>query len=81
MQLFEKAIVAAWSYHNTPAQDYVSEVLDLLQSSPLDSAPAKADGEHGDDGEGRFRCGAGVSWGFLSLLLLVLIMLSCLDVI
>ena len=65
MQLFKEAIAAAWTYHNTPAQDFVSEVLDLLQSSPLDSAPAKGGGEHGDDGEDRF-CGGGASlfWFF-----------------
>ena len=52
MQLFEQAIAAAWAYHNTAAQHFVPEELDLLQSSPLDAAPAKADEEHGDDGEG-----------------------------
>ena len=69
MQLFEQAIAAAWAYHNTPAQDFLSEVLDLLQSSPLDSAPAKVVGVHDDDGEGRVRCGDGATYFFFFVVL------------
>ena len=41
-QLFDKAISMAWGHHLDPKKDFMSEVMDLLDSSPLDAAAADA---------------------------------------
>merc|ERR1712066_409800 len=40
--LFETAIKIAWQYQKSPKKDFMSEVMDLLESSPLDAAAADA---------------------------------------
>ena len=54
-QLFKLAIEKAWEYHNNPKKDFMSEVMDLLDSSPLDDAKEADADAKSSDGDAKVR--------------------------